>query len=61
MLTGFSRCILLECFADQYHIDYFRLVDDKGDLHEDISIASAAARDNFGCRYGCGIFEMTKV
>jgi len=57
----FSMHYLLECFADQYHIDRFSLVDDKGNLHEDISITSAAARDNFGCRYGCGIFEMTKL
>lgn len=57
----FSVSYLLECFAGRYHIDQFSFVDDKGDLHENIPISDAGAKNNFGCIYGCGIFEMTKL
>jgi len=57
----FSFSYLLECFADKYHIDQFSFVDDKGNLHENIPITDAEAQNNFGCLFGCGIFEMTKL
>ncbi|MBN1123869.1 MAG: DUF268 domain-containing protein [Sedimentisphaerales bacterium] len=56
----FSVSFLLECFSDKYHIDQFSFVDDRGDLYENIPITDADAENNFGCVYGCGIFEMTK-
>ena len=57
----FSISYLLELFAHKYHIDHFSFVDDKGDLHENASITDANQENNFGCIYGCGIFEMTKL
>jgi SAM-dependent methyltransferase len=57
----FSVSYLLECFADRYHIDHFSFVDDRGDLHENTPVADANAQNSFGCVYGCGIFEMTKL
>lgn len=57
----FSVSYLLECFAGKYHIDQFSFVDDQGELHEDIPITDSNARNDFGCVYGCGIFEMTKL
>ena len=57
----FSVSYLLECFADKYHIDQFSFVDDQGDLHENTPVTNAAAQNSFGCYYGCGIFEMTKL
>jgi hypothetical protein len=57
----FSVSYLLQCFADKYHVDQFSFVDDQGDLHENIPITDANAQNNFGCVYGCGIFEMTKL
>jgi len=57
----FSVSFLLECFAGKYHIDQFSFVDDQGDLHENIPITDTEANNNFGCVYGCGIFEMTKM
>jgi len=57
----FSVIYLLECFADKYHIDQFSFVDDQGDLHENVAIGDANAQNNFGCSFGCGIFEMTKL
>lgn len=57
----FSVSYLLQCFADKYHIDQFSFVDDQGDLHENMPITDTNAQNNFGCVYGCGIFEMTKL
>lgn len=57
----FSVSYLLECFADKYHIDHYSFVDDRGDLYENTPISNANAQNNFGCIYGCGIFEMTKL
>ncbi|MBU1785276.1 MAG: DUF268 domain-containing protein [Candidatus Omnitrophica bacterium] len=57
----FSVDYFLEIFDGKYRIDFFSFVDDKGDLHENVKIESDKSRDNFGCNYGCGIFEMTKL
>jgi SAM-dependent methyltransferase len=57
----FSVSYLLECLTDQYHIDQFSFVDDNGNLHEHVSLTPDAVAHNFGCYYGCGIIEMTKI
>lgn len=57
----FSISYLLELFAEKYKVDHFSYVDDNGDLHEDVSITDSGTQNNFGCMYGCGIFEMTKL
>lgn len=57
----FSVKYLMALFIDKYHIDSFSYVDDEGLLHEDVSITKENIANNFGCNYGCGIFEMTKV
>jgi hypothetical protein len=57
----FSIKYLLELFQDKYIIDSFSYVDDEGDLHEDAKFTKPALENNFGCQYGCGIFEMTKL
>ena len=57
----FSIEYLLECFAGRFQLDQFSFVDDQGDLHEATPMRDADASDNFGCVYGCGIFEMTKI
>ena len=56
----FSVEYLLRLFADSFKVDRFSFVDDAGDLHEDVSLAEGDVRRNFGCVYGCGVFEMTK-
>lgn len=56
----FSTRYLFDCFADKYIIDEFSLIDDQGKLHENISICDDEVQNNFGCTYGCGIFELTK-
>lgn len=56
----FAVSYLLECFSGHYDIDQFSYVDDRGDLHENVGIHSEDVKNNYGCFYGCGIFEMTK-
>lgn len=57
----FSIRYLLGLFKDKYTIDYFSFVDDKGDLHKNIEMNNEEIDNNFNCKYGCGIFEMTKL
>ena len=56
----FSIGYLLECFKGKYHLDQFSFVDDQGNLHENVSLSDDEVQKNFGCLYGCGIFELTK-
>ena len=57
----FSVDYLLKCIAGKYRLDQFSFVDDKGDLHENMLITEAGIQNNFGCVYGCGIWELTKL
>jgi SAM-dependent methyltransferase len=58
----FSIEYLLNMFQGQYIVDKFCYVDDKGDLHRDVSLDDKnAVQNNFGCYWGCGIFKLTKV
>jgi SAM-dependent methyltransferase len=56
----FSIQYLLDCLNTDFHIDDFSYVDDKGDLHERAQLTTVDVERNFGCTYGCGIFEATK-
>jgi SAM-dependent methyltransferase len=56
----FAVSTLLDLNSDM-RVDAFSYVDDKGDLHENAVLAPDAVTNNFGCRYGCGIFELTKL
>jgi len=56
----FSVRYLMRLFSDHFVIDRFSYVDDHGDLHEDVPLDADAVMKDFGCEYGCGIFEMTK-
>lgn len=57
----FSVAYLLKMFSDRLRIDDFSFIDDQGDLHKSVSLdEQQAINNNFGCTYGCGIFELTK-
>jgi SAM-dependent methyltransferase len=56
----FSIRYLLDRLDAGFRIDDFSYVDDKGDLHEHAQLNPRDVEDNFGCTYGCGIFEATK-
>ncbi|MCS6287509.1 MAG: DUF268 domain-containing protein [Nitrospira sp.] len=57
----FSVSYLLSLFESQYRIDSFSFIDDDGALHENATMSTNQVRTNFGCVYGCGVFEMTKL
>jgi len=56
----FSVSTLLSMASD-FRVDAFSYVDDRGDLHENSALAADAVVADFGCRYGCGILELTKI
>src|SRR5580698_4842982 len=56
----FAVSTLLDLVSDM-RVDRFSYVDDKGDLHENAALTKDAVANNFGCRYGCGILELTKL
>jgi hypothetical protein len=57
----YSVSYLLDHFKGKFQVDQFSYVDDRGDLHENVPLNEKAAADNYGCTYGCGIFELTKL
>lgn len=57
----FSIGYLISLFEKRYSIDHFSYVDNKGDLHENVTLTPEGIATNFGCKYGCGIFELTKI
>lgn len=57
----FSVSHMLECLARGFELERFSFVDDAGDLHEDRAITRADLDNEFGCQFGCGIFELTSI
>lgn len=56
----FSMNYLIELIGELYRIDSFSYVDDLGDLFYRVALEENDIGSNFGCRFGCGIFELTK-
>jgi hypothetical protein len=56
----FSFAYLLGLMEKRYDIDSFSYINDAQDFISDAVLDEASIHENFGCRYGCGIFEMTK-
>jgi SAM-dependent methyltransferase len=53
---------LVGLFEGRFRVDSFSYVDDEGSLHEDVPLKKQnEVSSNFGCHFGCGIFEMTKI
>ena len=57
----FSVRYLLDFVSGQFRIDMFSYVNDAGDLFENAPLLDEDVEANFGCRYGCGIFELSKL
>jgi SAM-dependent methyltransferase len=61
----FSTRYLWDLLTPRYRVDGFSYVDDIGALTENIDLAAADLSrkidQNFGCSWGCGIFELTKL
>jgi SAM-dependent methyltransferase len=57
----FSVQYLLDLFRNDFKLDSFSFVDDKGDFFENVELDQTGIDRNFGCNSGgCGIFELTK-
>jgi len=56
----FSVGYLLDLLKDDYILDSFSFVDDNGDFFEEVELTQSEIDRNYGCHYGCGIFELTK-
>lgn len=56
----FSIKYLLNLFKDEFILESFSYVDDKGDFFEDVSLDKNQINKNYGCNYGCGIFILKK-
>jgi len=57
----FSVEYLLGLLEGKYEIRQFSYIDDAGAMHENVSLGAPGVQNNFGCRFGCGVFEMTKL
>ncbi|OHE21640.1 MAG: hypothetical protein A2Z43_01560 [Syntrophobacterales bacterium RBG_19FT_COMBO_59_10] len=56
----FSIAYLLKLMDKRYSIDSFAYINDVQEFIADTALDEASVRNNFGCLYGCGIFELTK-
>jgi len=56
----FSVQYLLDLFEKKYSLKAFSFVDDAGDFFENVEMNRSAVQNNFGCHWGCGIFELKK-
>jgi SAM-dependent methyltransferase len=56
----FSLRYLLDLLQPHFSLDRFSYVDDQGNLHEAIALTDELIATNCGCRFGFGIFELTK-
>lgn len=51
---------LLSLLEGRFRLRNFSYVDDRGDLHENVEMKEDSLDKDFGCHYGCGIFELEK-
>lgn len=57
----FSVQYLLDLLKENgFALDSFSYVNDNGDFTENAMVSADNLQTNFGCDYGCGIFELTK-
>lgn len=57
----FAVKYLINLIQAKYRIDSFSYVNDEGDLFKDVPLNQEDIENNYGCHYGCGIFELTKI
>ena len=57
----FSLRYLLSLMEGKYEIVSFSYVDDVGNLHENATLVDDTIKNDFGCHYGCGLFQLRKI
>lgn len=56
----FNVGTILDLVTKDFELEAFSYVSDDGSFHENAAMTEERAHRNFGCRYGCGIFELKK-
>ena len=56
----FSLGTLLALFAGRFEVEGFSYVDDANRFHPEVALEPGEVARDFGCHYGCGIFELRK-
>lgn len=56
----FSVKFLKDLLSENFEIESFSYVDDKGDFFENVELTGTNLESSFGCQYGCGIFVLRK-
>jgi SAM-dependent methyltransferase len=56
----FSVQYLLTLLSDKFYLNSFSYVNDSGDFFENVELVNSEVEADFGCYFGCGIFEFTK-
>lgn len=56
----FSVAYLIKILSVDFKIECFSFIDDKGDFNKTPKMSDEIIKMNFGCKYGCGIFELIK-
>jgi SAM-dependent methyltransferase len=56
----FSVNYLLDILTYDFEVESLSIVDDHGDLHENVNLDKESIDCNFGCYFGCGIFVLRK-
>lgn len=51
---------LLDYFSNNYRLDQFSYIDHER-IHPNVAVTEEKVMSNYGCVYGCGIFELTKL
>lgn len=57
----FSVGYLLSLFEGDYKLASFSFISDNNILYTDVPLEDKNIENNFGCYYGCGIFELVKL
>ena len=57
----FSIVYMLKMFEGKVQLENFSFVDDDGDIHLSVPLNEENILNNYGCSYGCGIFELIKI
>ena len=56
----FSIQYLMNLLKPHFELVHFSYVDDKGDFYKHVPLNESEMDNNFGCFYGCGIFELIR-
>ncbi|AVQ00240.1 hypothetical protein C7S18_23150 [Ahniella affigens] len=57
----FALPALLRWVGEHFTVQSLAVVDDAGELHEQVALEPSAVDRNLGCRYGCAILELRKA